>query len=145
MRDPDGNEFCVIDRLDNRRVRRVSGRGPGSGGVVEPRDVVVVGGSAGSLDQLAAGLPAGLPGFVAVTTHVAEQAESRLSAILGRVGPLPAAHAQTGEPPEQGRIYVAPPGCCAPAAVHPARDRSTSRSGNAEPTGGTRRCGRLGG
>jgi hypothetical protein len=37
------------------------GRGPGSGDVVEPRDVVVVGGSAGSLEplrELAVALPA---------------------------------------------------------------------------------------
>lgn len=81
---------------------------------MEPRDVVVVGGSAGSLEplsQLAAALPTGLPGFVAVTIHVAEQAKSRLPNILRRAGPLPAAHARTGEPLEPGRIYVAPPGC----------------------------------
>ena len=81
---------------------------------MEPRDVVVVGGSAGSLaplSQLAAALPPGLPGFVAVTIHVGEQARSRLPAILERRGPVPAAHARTGEPLQPGRIYVAPPGC----------------------------------
>jgi two-component system, chemotaxis family, protein-glutamate methylesterase/glutaminase len=75
---------------------------------------VVVGGSAGGLDplrQLAAGLSADLPGFVAVTIHVGEHARSRLPGILGRQGPLPAAHAQSGEPVQPGRIYVAPPGC----------------------------------
>jgi two-component system chemotaxis response regulator CheB len=76
--------------------------------------VVVVGGSAGSLAplrQLAAALPAGLPGAVAVTIHVGEQARSQLPSILGRLGPLPAAHARTGELLQSGRIYVAPPGC----------------------------------
>jgi len=81
---------------------------------MEPRDVVVVGGSAGSLAplrELAAALPPGLPGAVAVTIHVGERARSRLPWILERRGPLPAAHARTGEPLRPGRIYVAPPGC----------------------------------
>jgi two-component system, chemotaxis family, protein-glutamate methylesterase/glutaminase len=74
---------------------------------------VVVGGSAGSLAplrQLAAALPPGLPGAIAVTIHVGEQAQSRLPAILDRWGPLAAAHARTGELLRSGRIYVAPPG-----------------------------------
>ncbi len=80
---------------------------------MEPRDVVVVGGSAGSLvpmRQLVAALPANLPGSVAVTMHVGEQARSRLPQILSRSGPLPAAHAVTAEPLRPGRIYCAPPG-----------------------------------
>jgi two-component system, chemotaxis family, protein-glutamate methylesterase/glutaminase len=74
---------------------------------VEPRDVVVVGGSAGSpttLCQLAAALPPGLPGAVAITIHVREQARTLLPSILGRRGPLPAAHARMGEPLQPGRI-----------------------------------------
>jgi len=76
--------------------------------------VVVVGGSAGSMEplrQLAAALPAGLPGSVAVTIHIGEQARSRLPQILDRQGPLPAAHARTSEVLRPGRFYVAPPGC----------------------------------
>ena len=86
----------------------------GSGEVVETRDVVVVGGSAGGIEPLrllAAAVPAGLPGSVAVTIHIGEQARSRLPQILERMGPLPAAHARTGESLRPGRIYVAPPGC----------------------------------
>lgn len=80
---------------------------------MEPRDVVVVGGSAGSLvpmQQFVAALPAGLPGSVMVTMHVSEHARSMLPQILSRSGPLPAAHAVTGEPLRRSRIYVAPPG-----------------------------------
>jgi two-component system, chemotaxis family, protein-glutamate methylesterase/glutaminase len=76
--------------------------------------VVVVGGSAGSiapLRELAAALPPDLPGAVAVTIHVGEQARSRLPSILERGGPLPATHARAGEPLRPGHIYVAPPGC----------------------------------
>jgi two-component system chemotaxis response regulator CheB len=81
---------------------------------MEPRDVVVIGGSAGSLRplrELAAALPADLPAAVAVTIHVGEHARSRLPWLLSRAGPLPATHAQTGEQLRGGRIYVAPPGC----------------------------------
>jgi two-component system chemotaxis response regulator CheB len=89
------------------------GRMAGNADAVAPRDVVVVGGSAGSLTalcQLAASLPPGLPGAVAVTIHVREGARTQLPSILARRGPLPAAHARTGERLRPGRIYVAPPG-----------------------------------
>src|SRR5215472_8708563 len=85
----------------------------GSGHRVNPRDLVVVGGSAGSLGPLralAAALPADLPGSVLVTTHVPEHARSRLPWLLSRSGPLPAAHATKGERLHPGRIYIAPPG-----------------------------------
>jgi two-component system chemotaxis response regulator CheB len=81
---------------------------------VEPRDVVVIGGSAGSLGplrELVAALPSGLPASVLVTMHVGEDARSRLPWLLSRSGPLPAAHAKAGERLQPGRVYVAPPGC----------------------------------
>jgi two-component system, chemotaxis family, protein-glutamate methylesterase/glutaminase len=81
---------------------------------VEPRDVVVIGGSAGSLGpllELAGALPTDMPGSVAVTVHVGEQSKSRLPWLLSRFGTLPAEHAETGEHLRPGRFYVAPPGC----------------------------------
>jgi two-component system chemotaxis response regulator CheB len=81
---------------------------------MEPRDVVVVGGSAGSLGplrELTAALPPGLPGSLLVTVHVGEHARSRLPWLLSRSGPLPAEHAKAGERLRPGRVYVAPPGC----------------------------------
>src|SRR5262245_64201112 len=77
-----------------------------------PNSVVVVGASAGGVEALevvAAGLPRDLPAPVAVVLHVSPRAESRLPQILSRAGPLPAFHAQDGEPLYPGRIYVAPP------------------------------------
>ena len=74
----------------------------------------MIGGSAGSLGplrELAAALRADLPGSVLVTMHMGEHSRSRLPWLLSRSGPLPAAHAQTGERLQPGRIYVAPPGC----------------------------------
>src|SRR5215475_1369073 len=79
---------------------------------MEPRDVVVVGGSAGSLEPLralVAALPADLPGMVLVTQHVG--ARSELPWLLSRAGRLPASHAKEGEQLEAGRVFVAPPGC----------------------------------
>ena len=81
---------------------------------MEPRDVVVVGGSAGSLGplrEMTAALPPDLPGSVLVTMHIPQRARSELPWLLSRSGPLPAVHARTGQPLEPGRIYVAPPGC----------------------------------
>jgi len=81
---------------------------------MEPRDVVAVGGSAGSLGplrELTAALPPDLPGSVLVTMHVGEHARSRLPWLLSRSGPLPATHAEAGERLRPGRVYVAPPGC----------------------------------
>jgi two-component system chemotaxis response regulator CheB len=75
--------------------------------------VVVVGGSAGSLEplrELATALPADLPGPVLVTIHVGEGVRTELPSILARAGALPAAHAIAGERLRPGRIYVAPPG-----------------------------------
>jgi len=51
---------------------------------MEPRDVVVIGGSAGSLAplrELAAALPPGLPGSVLVTMHVGSGREAGRSAM----------------------------------------------------------------
>ncbi len=80
---------------------------------MEPREVVVVGGSAGSLEplrELTAALPADLPASVLVTQHVAEDARSELPWLLSRAGPVPAGHATQGARLEPGRVYVAPPG-----------------------------------
>src|SRR5262245_63618624 len=64
----------------------------------------------GPLREMAGALPVGLPGSVAVTVHVGEHARSRLPWLLSRSGPLPAAHARTGERLAPGRVYAAPPG-----------------------------------
>ena len=78
--------------------------------LVQPRGVVVIGGSAGGLEaliELVAGLPTDLP---AVTIHIGEQRHSRLPRILSRSGALEAVHAVDGAPLDVTKIYVAPPG-----------------------------------
>jgi two-component system, chemotaxis family, protein-glutamate methylesterase/glutaminase len=76
------------------------------------QDIVVIGGSAGSIEavaELVRGLPPDFPGSVFVVVHFPGSVNSTLPRILSRAGPLPARHARDGEPIEPGRIYVALP------------------------------------
>lgn len=76
------------------------------------RDIVVVGASAGgvpALLDLASGLPEKLPAALFVAVHSSAESPGALPAMVGRAGPLPAAHAVDGQPFAHGRIYVAPP------------------------------------
>jgi two-component system chemotaxis response regulator CheB len=78
------------------------------------RDIIVIGGSAGSIEPVmavAAGLPADLPAAVFIVVHIPASAPSALPQIIARVASLPAAAAQDGAAVVHGRIYVAPPGC----------------------------------
>ena len=75
------------------------------------RDVIVIGGSAGSLDTLraiAGALPADFPGTIFVVAHVG-QSRSILPDLLRNSGALAASHAREEEPIRRGHIYVAPP------------------------------------
>ena len=77
-----------------------------------PERLIVIGGSAGSIEVLTtliAGLPADLPASIMVAIHISPEVRSRLPQILGRAGILPAQHAADGDPILAGRIYVAPP------------------------------------
>ena len=75
-------------------------------------DVIVIGGSAGSLEVLfglAAELPADLPASIFIALHTSPGSVSPLPELLSRRGPLPATHPLHEEPIRPGRIYVAPP------------------------------------
>jgi len=79
---------------------------------VPRRDIIVIGGSAGSLDavtEIVAKLPADLAAAVFVVLHVSPTRASTLPEILTRAGRLPAIHPADNQPIEYGRIYVAPP------------------------------------
>lgn len=76
------------------------------------RDIVVIGGSTGglsALQQMAAGLPVGLPVSLFVVVHTSPDSPGHLPELLSKAGPLPASYATDCEAIKPGRIYVAPP------------------------------------
>jgi two-component system chemotaxis response regulator CheB len=75
-------------------------------------DLIIIGGSAGSLDPLktlVGGLPPDLPAALCITRHTSPHAPNVLPQILAKVGSLPVTEAVDGEPLQTGRIYVSPP------------------------------------
>ena len=77
-----------------------------------PRDIIVIGTSAGglqALQRLTADLPADLPAAIFVVQHCNPSGRSLLAKILGRSGPLRAINPINHEPIRHGTIYVAPP------------------------------------
>jgi two-component system chemotaxis response regulator CheB len=77
-----------------------------------PRDLVVIGASAGgveALKQIVAGLPRDLPAAICIVLHIAPTSTSALAGILARAGDLPCATASNGGALEPARIVVAPP------------------------------------
>ena len=77
-----------------------------------PKDIVVVGASAGGIEALrvlVGRLPADLPASLFVVVHTSPEAPSMLADILDRSGKLPALTPNDGEHIRRGTIYVAPP------------------------------------
>jgi two-component system chemotaxis response regulator CheB len=75
-------------------------------------DLIVIGGSAGSLQPLRTlveGLPPDFPAALCVTRHTSPNTHNVLPLLLSKAGPLPASEAVDGEPLRPGHIYVAPP------------------------------------
>ncbi|MFV0623366.1 chemotaxis protein CheB [Sphingomonas sp. ac-8] len=79
---------------------------------VAKRDIIAIGGSAGSgavLKQVLGDLPRDLPASVFVSTHIPAHSPSMLAEILATKAALPVVQALDGQPIEQGHIYVAAP------------------------------------
>ncbi len=77
-----------------------------------PRDIVVIGGSAGSLRvifTILGRLPPHLEALVAIVMHRSPTYEGQLVQLLGRRSQLPVSEPAHGEPLARGRVYVAPP------------------------------------
>lgn len=76
------------------------------------RDIVVIGGSAGSgavLKTLMQRLPADLPASLFVTTHIPAHSPGFLAEILSSRSALPVMQAVDGQPVERGHVYLAAP------------------------------------
>lgn len=76
------------------------------------RDVVLVGGSAGSIEalpQILSRLPADFAAAVFVVVHTTPDGPGVLPRVLSRAGPIEAVHATEGETFHPGTIYLAPP------------------------------------
>ncbi|HEU4594251.1 MAG TPA: chemotaxis protein CheB [Pyrinomonadaceae bacterium] len=77
-----------------------------------PKDIIVVGASAGGIEALrvlVGALPADFAASIFVVLHTSPESPGLLANILDRFGQLPAVSAEDGEPIRPGRIYVAPP------------------------------------
>lgn len=76
------------------------------------RDIIVVGGSAGSsavIKRLLRDLPPDLPASVFISTHVPAHTPSLLAEVLATSSTLRVDQAIDGQPVESGRVYVAAP------------------------------------
>jgi two-component system chemotaxis response regulator CheB len=81
-------------------------------GVVQTRDIIVVGASMGGVEALCTlvgQLPSDLPATVLIVQHTAANSAGVMGDVLSSRGTLPAVIAEDGMPLEHGRIYVAPP------------------------------------
>jgi two-component system, chemotaxis family, protein-glutamate methylesterase/glutaminase len=75
------------------------------------RDVVVIGGSAGSIEallQLLGALPAQLPAAIGIVLHRSPHYVSKLTQVFQRCSRLPIVEPAHGEPISQQRVYIAP-------------------------------------
>lgn len=76
------------------------------------KDIVVIGGSAGShavLRQIIADLPADIPASIFIATHMPTHSSGYLADALAEAGPVPVVQAADGQPIERGKVYVAAP------------------------------------
>ncbi|HEY1477932.1 MAG TPA: chemotaxis protein CheB, partial [Chthoniobacterales bacterium] len=80
--------------------------------IFQSRDIVVIGGSAGSLEPLkniVGGLPADFPGSIFVVIHVSANSPGLFDEYLAQCGSLPASHPRDQEAIHGGHIYLARP------------------------------------
>lgn len=94
------------------RELRSSGSGACHDGCVPARDIVVIGGSAGSF-EIARGLvrtfDAGFPAAVFIVIHTIARSRNLMAEILGMRCQLPVSEAVEGERLAPGKVYLPPP------------------------------------
>jgi two-component system chemotaxis response regulator CheB len=77
-----------------------------------PRDIIVIGGSEGSIgviETILRDLPADLSAAVLIVIHTGPSSPMLMASILGRSASMPVTYARQGEIVREGRIYLAPP------------------------------------
>jgi two-component system chemotaxis response regulator CheB len=77
-----------------------------------PRDLVVIGASAGGVEALrtlVSTLPRDLAAAILIVLHLPAGSTSALTSVLATVSSLPVHSAEDGAPIENGHLYVAPP------------------------------------
>src|SRR5215213_6096839 len=103
---------CAISVFYFPLYRKLVKAASGARGASMPKDIIVVGTSAGGIEALrvlVAALPADLAAPVFIVLHTAPDAPGMLADILDRFSRLPVKMAIEGERIRPGRIYVAPP------------------------------------
>jgi two-component system chemotaxis response regulator CheB len=76
------------------------------------REIIAIGGSAGSLTaltEIVRAMPAGCPAAVFVVIHIPSHQKSHLAEVLASNGTFPATQVTDSQPIRYRRIYVAPP------------------------------------
>jgi two-component system chemotaxis response regulator CheB len=79
---------------------------------VQPRDIVVIGGSAGSIESLqtiVSSLPPDFSASIFVVVHMSADYPSMLANVLSQAGPVPASNPIDEQSIQRGHIYVARP------------------------------------
>ncbi|RJX79033.1 chemotaxis protein CheB [Pseudomonas sp. LS-2] len=74
------------------------------------RDVIVIGGSQGSLEVLRGllgGLPSDFPASILIVVHTGPSSPGNMAPILDRYSTLPVSYAKHGELVEAGKVYLA--------------------------------------
>jgi two-component system chemotaxis response regulator CheB len=80
--------------------------------MINGRDIIVVGASAGGLEalcKLVNGFPSDLPAAVLIVLHTSPEGPGLLAKIVGRCTPLRVSYGRHGETIERGHVYFAPP------------------------------------
>lgn len=77
-----------------------------------PKDIIVIGASAGGIEamqRILSALPPDFPASIFVVQHVSPDSPGILGSILDRAGPLPVRNAEHFQSIRPGNVYVAPP------------------------------------
>ncbi|MBC3302031.1 chemotaxis protein CheB [Pseudomonas sp. SWRI18] len=79
---------------------------------VQHRDIIVIGGSEGSIEplkEILGGLPAHFPAAILIVLHTHSSSPKMMATILQQSSSMPVAYGEQGDAILPGRVYLAPP------------------------------------